>query len=60
MLLAERSGKAAVEDQQDVGLALEISKADRLTQEIPQGEIGGGGIKRNLGHGYPPEVWMIL
>ena len=40
MPLAERSGKAAVEDQQDISFALKIGKMDFVPVEICEGEIG--------------------
>jgi len=47
--LAEWSGKAAVEHEQNVRFTAEIRKAKQLTLEIEQGDIGGGGVKSDLG-----------
>jgi hypothetical protein len=45
MPLAEWSGKAAVEDEKNMGFAAKIGQAYRIALEISQGEIGCGGIE---------------
>ncbi len=45
MHLAERSGKSAVEDQQDILFALKIRKTDFVPIDINEGEIGSGLIE---------------
>ena len=42
MPLAERSGKSAVEDQQDILFALKIRKTDFVPIDVNKGEIGSG------------------
>jgi hypothetical protein len=42
MLLAERSGKSTVEDQQDILFALKIRKTDFVPVEVWEAEIGSG------------------
>jgi len=50
MPLAEWSGKATVEHEQNMRFAAKIGQAHGLTLEILQGEIRGRGVKRDLGH----------
>ena len=47
---AERSDKAAVEDQQDVLLALKICQADCASVEIGQCKVRGGLVKFGAAH----------
>lgn len=51
VLLAEWSGKAAVEYQQDVLFPFVIREMDGLTLKILQGEIRGRGIQCYFWHG---------
>jgi hypothetical protein len=53
MPLAEWSGKAAVEHEQNMCFATEIGQVKRLPLEVGQGEIGGWGVDRNFGHQMP-------
>jgi len=48
--LAERSEKAAVENQQNVLLSLKIHKADFSSCEIRQREVRGGFVKFSAAH----------
>jgi hypothetical protein len=45
MLLAERSNKSAVENQDDMRLAPALGQAHRVTPEIGQGEIWGRDVQ---------------
>jgi hypothetical protein len=47
VLLAKRSGKASIENQQDILLAPEIFQPDGLALKIRQREFGGGGVDRD-------------
>jgi len=47
MPLAERSDKAAVENQQDIGYIFEIREPDLLTIGIHQRKVGRGFVNMN-------------
>jgi hypothetical protein len=44
VLLAEWSGKGAIEDQQNIGLPFEIGQAHGFTLKILQGKIWCGSV----------------
>jgi hypothetical protein len=44
MLLAEWSGEAPVEYQQNIRSSMEIGQSNRFTPEVLQGEIGSWGV----------------
>jgi hypothetical protein len=48
--LAEWSGEAAVENQQDIRLPFEIGKPDRLTLKIFQSEIWSRTVQSDSWH----------
>jgi hypothetical protein len=50
MLLAERSGEPAIEDEQHIGLSGKIGQADGFFGEILQAEIWGWGVYRYHRH----------
>jgi hypothetical protein len=50
VLLAERSDKSAVENQQYIFLTAQVGKLEGLAREIGQVEIGGGLMERDTGH----------
>jgi len=50
MALAEGSGKAAIKDQQDVGLVLEGGQGNMFPQKILKGKIRGRGMDGYFGH----------
>lgn len=54
MRVAKRSSEAAVKDQQDVFLTMEVRKAYQITVIILQYEIWGFRIQTHLGHDSDP------
>jgi hypothetical protein len=52
MRAAERSHKAAIENQQNIPAA-QIRETEGFSSEISQLKIWGGGIYGDVGHGFP-------
>ncbi len=54
MPLAEWSGKAAVENQQNIVFAEEVGEGDRFPAKVGKRKIRGGRIQSNNGHSDGP------
>lgn len=57
---AERSLKAAVQDQQDVLLTFELGQPDLFPLVVPEAEIWRGYLERNLRHGFQPYHFLAI
>lgn len=59
MRLAEWSGKAAVEDQDNVRFSSKIGQIHDLTAEVSQAEIRSGGVERYSWHDFIPFFFLL-
>ena len=59
MRAAERSHKAAIENQQNIPAA-QIRETDDFSSEISQLKIWSGGIYGDVGHGFPAYTGFLF